>query len=70
LPPTPVPTGATAFDIKYGGRLHKNRQRSQYQLSPERGTLKAATGRDYIISYQNEPKNLRSVQKGVRRRLL
>ncbi|AGK57527.1 hypothetical protein HYPDE_29258 [Hyphomicrobium denitrificans 1NES1] len=43
-------------DRKYGGRLHNGRQRSRYQLSPERGTLKAAIAHYRAETSQNEPK--------------
>ena len=54
--PDTIPNRIICSDRKYGGRLHNGRQRSQYQLSPERGTLKAATAYYRTNPSQNEPK--------------
>lgn len=42
---------------KYGGRLRNGRQRSRYQLSPERGTLKATIALARAISSQKGAKS-------------
>lgn len=54
--PNTIPNRIVCSDRKYGGRLHNGRQRSRYQLSPERGTLKAAIAYYCANPSQNEPK--------------